>query len=284
MRRYLFLFGVILGISKSVGQIELPDYSADAVGYEKTLRRLAASPRVEERIEAAAIIGARLEAVSHLAMLWTLLADGDQTVQGRASLAGAAVASDSQFTMSEATRFSAFLHSKITQEKTALLQRPVKEVDLWLMGCHAQALTSLYVWYPLVSRLEYSRWQQDTMLLLARRMAADRSAHTDQTDSMLLGLVLLMDEPGSALQALEDICSGLEKVQTQRVADTLRVLWRHPLFGKGRPMNDVLMKLISPRVAKSKARWLSETTDRFKRQEFEFYLNELQNGDAPRER
>lgn len=280
-----FFLVVAIGSCFSMGclaQDKVSGQKTDLERHEVVLDALFASKKAEDRATAADIIAMESQKPSDVELLLKLLVDVHPDVQGRAALSMGAVASDGRVSQSQASQAHAVLKEKVSVSVERALGRwGATEEEIWLAGCQIQALNALYKAYPLISIKGYADWQAATMLPFLIRLVVTRSDHGEKSEETLLGLLTVIDDPPTALRALEAVCDELELAPPQRVADTLRTLARHRLFGEGRPMAVQKARLLLPHVRSLREHSLKAITERFKHQEFEFHLNEVEREAEP---
>lgn len=266
-----------------LGQTPLPNLREDGTLSEADFHRLADSPRVEDRIKAADYIGLDFHYPAYMPTLWKLLKDDDKQVQGEAAYSITSIAGGSSCTTppphlskSDVAKLASFLRKRIDKVRPTILEHyGGKERDIWLLSCRVRALNSLRYWYPLASKWENERWQENTMFPLLLALLRDREKQSDQLEHHVLGLLGEFDDADTAKRALDAVFEQMDTTPPKRVEDTFLVLWRHRLFGPDRPLHDYAVKLVLPHLPDFRTRVLGALTGKYDPQNFEFYLREF---------
>lgn len=252
------------------------DFQRDPAKYEERLNQLAASPERNERIEAAVLMGDRMEKASHLEILWKLLEDGDLLVRGEAALAAGGVALGPNLSPLEAAKLADHFQMLLEKSRPLLDATEPDKKDVWLMGCYAFALRRLCYSHPVMSVQKYQALQRSLLLPLLRDAAPYRQ---DKEYDIYFVVLQLIDQPDEALEALGVTWGDkVDELDPQLAVANLRFYRTHVLFGVDRPLRDKLKSLIAPRERQLRTRVLKSITDPIERRTFEYYLDELVTG------
>ena len=226
---------------------------ADPLEREKValaeINELANSPSKEERIHAAQEIAALQSRLTSFDLMAQLLGDSDPLVRKHALRALNVVCSANSFTPAEARKLGEPLKKAVTRgEIERLFEQEPSSERLAVIIEQAAALNSLYIWYPLVSHVEFESWQRGVYAYLILRLTGNDNPLPEQVRHRVGVLVHGLFEPQAIGRVLPRLVDELENLSPAEARNALHDLWSHPVFGNERPMNPNLKLLLRPKI------------------------------------
>lgn len=245
--------------------------------YVSNLSRLANDADVNSRVSAASILTEGLRAGSHTTILWSLLKDSELLVQGKASLAVSAIATDGDLSLEESVKLEDFLKKRVHSMRNfdSKDSDPLRAMRNWVTCCDIYALNTLYMTRPLISVQDYIYWQDQELARAVCVNAIDRSTLSEDMDNLLLGMLASISNPDSIESAVKAVCEHLPTLSKMKIERTLKILWKHSLVGVDKPMSYVLAKTLNSQLGDIEKRLLEDNPSLVERQEMEFILGEI---------
>ncbi|OYW73030.1 MAG: hypothetical protein B7Z37_23175 [Verrucomicrobia bacterium 12-59-8] len=232
-------------------------------------QRLAASTRVEDRLEAMD----KMEAfVMDYALLWQLMNDTDPSVRLRAIGAmtseSCTVHPDRQLSAELAQKMTALLEKEVTPEhiRTAFEPGRVKDYESGQITIAAETLNHLYLYHPAQqSPAGYADWQRRVLKpLFLAAAAGGQGPFSEQLHACMMNVLRLHRGPTLLSETLPVLMQKLDSpdIPSPALLETLRVLWSyHDLLSHDRPLHLMLLTQIAPRLDSLRSRILDPMKD-----------------------
>lgn len=238
--------------------------------------KISSSNKIKDRIAAAEQLSLLPVTKENTEILWRLIKDSDTTVKGEALLTLSSICTDGKIANLDAQKIAGELKEQITSQQIENARNPrSNDDDVWLLACRMLALDSLYVWYPIVSVVDYQIWQEEMMKVMFLNLASRRDSLSDKTDGIMLAMFsVIFYNPASLPRMVDAIVDEISDIPEERVMNTLLALWKHGLVGKNRPMNYVLGSSLQPHLDKIEAK-MTLIQDKDKRTEMKLILEDI---------
>lgn len=249
--------------------------------WQETLR-LATSSAPKDRILALV----RLDSLHDMnyELLWKLMNDTDTEVR----LAAIQELRLYYFTKQSAPRVPAALAQKmiamlekeVTPERISAAFEPghVKELPAGLAVCSAVTLGHLYADHFFTGpAYDYALWQRRVLQPLGIAMGRQNRDMTGGLEGLLGDFYDAIDDPTALMEVLRAMMQGLDDpgLLPDRIQSRLRMLWSHPLLGKDKPLNLMLVAQLSPRLEQLAPRLLGPMQEGSDRESATHLINEI---------
>lgn len=230
--------------------------SGDPLSEERTqlveIRKLAESIELDSRIQAAEMLTGLHSQIAPAELVLRLIRDPNLEVRIAAYSALNSVCSATSFTKEEAAAFATPLRNIVTRDNIdRLLTKQAKLDDGRLLLAQAGALNSLFVWYPLVSYIEFEIWQKE-IYSYSISVVANRASFNQELHHSMLILFGGLHVPQAIQYALGNLVEGLTKMPADEMRNSILILWKHPVLGNGRPMTSQLKLALLPHILEIK--------------------------------
>lgn len=231
-------------------------------------RRLAASTRAEDRLEAVDKMAAF---AMDYALLWQLMNDTDPGVRlmaiGAMTSESCTTRADRPLSAELSQKMAAMLEKEVTPERIRAAFEPghVKNYESGLITTTAETLNQLYLYEPLrQSPATYAGWQRRVLRPLLLAAAGGQGAFSEQRHACMMNVLRLLGDPGLLSDALPVVMQKLDlpDVPSPVLLETLRLLWSyHDMLSHDRPLHLMLLTHIAPRLESLRSRILAPMKD-----------------------
>jgi hypothetical protein len=155
------------------------------------------------------------------------------------------------------------LEKEVMPERISAVFEPghVKELPAGLAVCSALTLNHLYAHHYFTDgAYDFLLWQRCVLQPIGIAVGRQSREMTDGLEGLMGDFYNAINDPTALMEVLCAMMQGLDDpgLPPNRVEFTLRMLWRHPLLGKDKPLNLMLLSQLSPRLEHLAQRMLGQ--------------------------